>query len=82
MYTTVNLVFSLILSHLGCCNDQKLQSSRDFTPERNWLVYSAPYDGPTQFSLCENYKCPSWTLPLQNLSRFNGPAHCSCLTGV
>ena len=41
---------------------------------RTWWVYSTRY-GPTLFSLHENYKCPSWTLPIQNLRSFDGPVY-------
>ena len=56
---------NLILRHPGCCNCRKLRSSRGFTPDLFWLVYSAPC-GFTQYSLHdrEKYKCSLWTLPL------------------
>ena len=40
------LVILPILSHLGCCNNLKPQST--FTPYPTWWIYSAPW-GPTLF---------------------------------
>ena len=62
----MNLVGSLILSHVACCNGRKLQNSWCFVPDSTWWVYSARY-GPMRLSLRENYKYPLWTLPLQSL---------------
>ena len=47
-----NFVSSLNLSHLGCYNGHKLQSSWAFVPDHTWWVYRVPYS-PRRFPLCE-----------------------------
>ena len=46
----INVVRSLILSHLGCCNGRKFQNSWDFNADPTWYVYSALY-GPTRMKI-------------------------------
>ena len=50
----INLVRSLILSHLGCCTGRKLENSWDFNADPTWYVYSVPY-GSTRMKIINSF---------------------------
>lgn len=68
------LVILPILSHLGCCNNLKPQSSWDFTPYPTWLVYNASMWSYTIFT---SWKY-EYDMPYLEKTNYYRVLYCAC----